>query len=166
MQLCWIKPNSLPDKRNRLVVVDNSEYSPLADATVSNMAHLSLHPTLPISLMRITTARVTNFSREVKEWTCVHNLKEQSLTAPNITNEFDRYMQMYGSNVPAKEESTLFKRSNLVSVCAAGLYSLHLLNFRLLKFHRIWVHVQVLSRTFPHWTPCYILVNGPHIPLH
>lgn len=143
MQLCWIKPNSSPDKRNRLVVVDNSEYSPLADATISNMAHLSLHPTLPISLMRITTARVTNFSREVKEWTCVYNLKEQSLTAPNITNELDRYMQMYGSNVLEGmllftiEESryaSLQEKQPGFSLCGRIIASPDVQGIRLLKF--------------------------------
>ena len=143
MQLCWIKPNSLPDKRNRLVVVDNSEYNPLADATISNMAHLSLHPTLPISLMRITTARVTNFSREVKEWTCVYNLKEQSLTSPNITNELDRYMEMYGSNILegmllfAKEESryaSFLEKQPSFSLCGRVIASPDILGIRLLKF--------------------------------
>lgn len=146
MQLCWIKPNSLPDKRNRLVVVDNGEYSPLAGATISNMAHLSLHSTLPISLMRITTSRVTNFSREVKEWTCVYNLKEQSLTAPNITNELDRYMQMYASNVLERmllfaiEEpryASLKEKQPSFSLCGRVIASPHVHGIRLLKFSQI-----------------------------
>ena len=139
MQLCWIKPNSLPDKRNRVQVVDNDEYSPLGGASVSSMAHVSLHPSLTVSLMRLTTSRRTHLSHEVKDWTCVCSLKNE----PPTTNVFDMHMRMYGSNVMegmllfAIEETryaSLRDKHPCFSLCGRVIASPDSQGVRLLKF--------------------------------
>ena len=96
MQLCWFKPNALRNKRNRVAVVESCEYSPVGDANISNMAHVSLHPSFPVALLRITTSKPTYVSREVKDWTCVCRMSELPCTT---SHELGMYMQMFGSNI-------------------------------------------------------------------
>ena len=141
MQLCWFKPNALPNKRNRVSVVESSEYSPIGDATVSNMAHLSLHPSFPVALLRLTTSRLTyNVSREVKDWTCVCRMSEKSCTT---SNELGKYMEMFGSNVMegmllyAKEETrfaSFREKQPSFTVCGRVIASPDSQGVRLMKF--------------------------------
>ena len=77
MQLCFFAPNASMTKRNRIQIVEANDYSPISWSTISNISHISLHPTLPILLMRITTTRRTEMRPEIKEWTCVCNLQHQ-----------------------------------------------------------------------------------------
>ena len=77
LQLCWFAPSASSTRRNRVQVIEHDEYSPVAGARVSSVSHLSLHPSLPILLMRNTTTKHTQTSQEVKDWTCVCRLKQQ-----------------------------------------------------------------------------------------
>lgn len=97
MQLCWFKPDSTHNKRNRVSLVDSAEYNPIESASITNMAHLSIHAHFPIALMRITTSKIVHLSREVKDWTCVCRLQEQSSSSNDSL--LDEYMNDYGSNV-------------------------------------------------------------------
>ena len=140
MQLFWFKPDATPGKRNRVTLIDNSEYSPIQSASVSNMAHLSIHPSFPVSLMRITTLRSAHVSREVKEWTCVCRLKEQ--VTPS-TNDLAQYMQLYGSNVmdgmllyatEEKRYASFREKQPSFSMCGRVIASPDVEGVRLLKF--------------------------------
>lgn len=102
IQLCWFTPNASSTRRNRVQVVESDEYSPEGGASISKVTHLSFHPSLPISLLRVSTSKRTLFSQEIKEWTCVCNLKQQlSLQDPTVFN-----MNAFGTNV--LEETLLF----------------------------------------------------------
>ena len=144
MQLCWFKPNCLPSKRNRAVVVNSSEYCPVESASVQNIHHLSIPSIDPIALMRIKTSRNLRFVREVKEWTCVCRLRED---VPTSTDDDDvmQYMQMYGSNIVdgtllyAKEETrydSLRDKQPSISRCGRVIASPDKHGIRLLKFSR------------------------------
>ena len=103
IQLCWFKPNASQSKRNRVKVIEPDEYSPVTGARISNISHLSFHPHLPIALLRLTTSRRTQFSQEVKDWTCVCRMKPKQPFEGSRTM-FD--VSGFGANVV--EDTLLF----------------------------------------------------------
>lgn len=142
MQLCWFEPNCMPNKRNRVVVVSSSEYSPVESAIIQNMSHLSPLPSEPIALMRIKTSKTLNLMREVKDWTCVCRIKEEAQDV-NGDDGLKHYIATFGSNVLngvllyAKEESryaSLREKQPSFSVCGRIIASPDSYGIRLLKF--------------------------------
>ena len=142
MQLCWFEPNCMPNKRNRVMVVGSSEYSPVESAIIQSMSHLSPYPSEPLALMRIKTSKTLDLMREVKDWTCVCRIKEESQVG-NGDDGLKHYIASYGSNVLngvllyAEEESryaSLREKKPSFSVCGRVIASPDIHGVRLLKF--------------------------------
>ena len=139
MQLCWIKPNAMPGRRNRVKIADCTEYSPVPSANVSNVSHLSMGRS-PLTLIRLTTTRALHCGSEVKEWTCVCSLKEET---PTDKDPLHQYMNSFGSNVLygtvryTKEEmrySSFREKQASLSRCGRVIASPDIHGIRLLKF--------------------------------
>ena len=139
MQLCWFTPSAHLSKRNRVRVLESDEYSPMTGAIVTNISHFSFHSNSPISLMRVTTTRQTLFSKEVKEWTCVYNMKQERLQ--DDTSVFNIYS--FGSSII--QEALLFmaeeprylkfrEKQPCFSLCGRVIASPHKTGIRLLGF--------------------------------
>ena len=96
MQLCWIRPNAMPNRRNRVKIANSSDYSPLEFATVSQLSHLSINRS-SLCLMRLKTSGAT-LSGNKMEWTCVARLKED-LSSDKPIDPLDQYIKTFGSNV-------------------------------------------------------------------
>ena len=143
MQLCWFKPDSSYMKRNRVAIVDSAEYSPIESASVTSMAHLSIHAHWPIALMRITTSRTVHLSREVKDWTCICRLKVLDQPSTSNNDSLNEYMKNYGSNVidgmllyatEEKRYATFREKQPCLSTCGRVIASPNTDGVRLLKF--------------------------------
>ena len=139
MQLCWIKPNAMPGRRNRVKIADSTEVSPVPAAHVSNMSHLSISGS-SLTLIRLTTTRTLHFCSEVKEWTCVCRLKEDM---PTDKEPLYEYVNSFGSNVLygtvhyAMEESrysSFREKQPSLSRCGRVIASPDIHGVRLLKF--------------------------------
>ena len=95
-QLCWFTPNASVSKRNHIQLIEPDDYSPVKGANVSRVAHMSLHPTLPVALLRVTTTKHSFQSKnEIKDWTCVCSLREKELFQGNTVFN----MSSFGSDV-------------------------------------------------------------------
>ena len=139
MQLCWIRPNAMPGRRNRVRIADNTEYSPTPSANISSVSHLSISGS-PLTLMRLKTTRIMNFHSEVKEWTCVCNLNDEVSADKDPLQE---YVNTFGSNILygtvlyAKEEtqySSFLDKSPSLSRCGRVIASPDIHGIQLLKF--------------------------------
>ena len=106
-QMSWFTPNASPTKRNRIRVFECEDYSPISGATVSSLSHLTLHPYLPLLLLRLTTSRRTSFRQELKDWLCVCTLQETYRQHSTQVSNVGFLMAGFGSNVV--EETLLFQ---------------------------------------------------------
>lgn len=136
LQLCWIKPNALPGRRNRVRILDNAEYSPLQTASVTNLSHLSICGST-LTLMRLTTSVPMS---PAKEWTCACSLKDETTDSTNVLEE---YINTFGSNVVngtlqyAREEtqySSLREKHPSLSKCGRIIASPDRYGIQLYKF--------------------------------
>ncbi len=75
--LSWIKPDSSTNRQNYIKIIRDEDYNPNLPGAVSKIHHVTLHPHLPIALLRFTTLeRMTaTRTRKVRDWTCIYNLE-------------------------------------------------------------------------------------------
>ena len=139
MQLCWIRPNAMPNRRNRVKTANNLEYSPLEFGEVSRLSHLSINKS-SVGLLRLRTSYKRGIGQTVKEWTCVCKLKED---VSSSSNPLEQYVQTFGSNVIygmvlyAKEElvySHFNEKHPSLSLCSRVIASPDKHGVQLLKF--------------------------------
>ena len=141
MQLSWFNPNASLKRRNRIRVFEADEYSPLPGSLISNITHISFHPTMHIMLMRISTSTKNQFRQMVRDWTCICDLK-QRLCIQNGTNSHFG-MSCFGANILeeillfASEETRFasFREKKLsFTSCGRVIASPDKFGFRLLAF--------------------------------
>ena len=106
-QMSWFTPNASPTKRNRIRVFECDDYSPMAGATISSLSHVTLHPYLPLVLLRLTTNRRTSCRQELKDWICICTLQETYRQHSDQMSNIGFLMAGFGSNVV--EETLLFQ---------------------------------------------------------
>lgn len=106
-QMSWFTPNASPTKRNRIRIFECEDYSPVADAAVSSLSHITCHPHLPLFLLRLTTNRRISFRQELKDWICVCTLQEPYRQHSYQASNMGFLMAGFGSNIV--EETLLFQ---------------------------------------------------------